>query len=200
MLFDLEDYINAQIIGTNQLQANEIYWVDSYMTANSVRDWHFIQVRRYFEAAINFVSLEQRPTVIEKWDIWTAATFALAPIWKNYWKAIVAIPVQGLFNDGDYYAMSTVPAYSSEGVLVDHSGEEYIVIGEPRRNFWQPDSWENYYIWTAQYTGESDSWEYATFTQELQDQYGAAIEAVMLAEKELVLALEGPDFLQDYQP
>lgn len=200
MLFDLEDYINAGVIGNNQLPATGINWEDTYSTARSTRDNHIKAVMDYFRVAINFVPLEQRPTAIQKWDEWTAATFALSPILYNYWNAVISIQILGVFNEGDHYYKLQLPAYESEGVLVDYSSLGYALVTEPKRYPWSNDSWDYYFVFAYQYTEDTSAFEYKTLTQELQDQYGAAIEAVMLAEKELVLSLEGPDFLQDYQP
>ena len=73
------------------------------------------------------------------------------------------------------------------------------VIREPF-SYWGSDYWGSYYVTIAYYSDNNNGIRYTAVTQELHDQYLTAVQDVMLAEKEVMVAIEGPNFIQDYQP
>ena len=211
MLFDLEDYTYARIIGTNSLPADQISWVGPHTTARATRDAYLKSVNEYVLAAGGCSSAAEKRALESKYFEFLDALRVLGPAMRQFWNAMVSLPLKasGQFEEGDgFYLMEEGTEFTNISYNWP-SGREHLV---EYPKWYQNESYQNFraYAFAAthgdaflqsivdDYSYAVSLYTYAALTQEIYDEYEAAMKAMQLIAKEIMLMGEGRTSFEEY--
>jgi uncharacterized delta-60 repeat protein len=186
MLFDLEDYRSAGIIGPDNKPANQINWVYPYTTFRQTRDAYLKAVNEYFLASQVMCTPEEAQIMNVKYVAFLESNLVLGPLSKEFWQAMVSLPIAGQLTVGDRFNVSEVDKYA------EHSS--YIVYPGVYPN--QPNWVENY-----KSVAKSDAdgeYVFTEMTQQLYDDYKEAFADFQSKVKEIITISEGIESFDDY--
>lgn len=179
MLFDLEDYRNWHIIGPDNLPANQVNWIDPYTTARATRDAYLKAVNEYFLASQCMCTPEEAQSMNVKLLEFLDANLVLGPLTREFWNAMISLPIAGQLNVGDKFNVISVNINSQDSNYLAYPAER------PQDTWWM----QNYK--SVAVADEYGEFVYTEMSQQLYDDHKAALVNSQLKVKEIIVISEG---------
>ena len=179
MLFDLEDYRAWGIIGPDNKPANQINWVNPHTTFRATRDAYLKAVNEYFLSAQVLCTPEEAQTLNVKQLELLESNLVLGPLSKQFWHAMVSLPLAGQLNVGDRFDVLDVNKNAQDS--------SYMVY--PDVSPTQPNWVENYK--SVAVSNPEGEYKFTEMSQEFYNDYKAAFADFQSKMKELIIVSEG---------
>lgn len=179
MLFDLEDYRSQGIIGPNHKPANQVNWVDRFTTSRATRDAYLKAINEYFLSVQVMCTPEEAQTLNVKMLAILDALTVLGPLSRQFWNAMISLPLADQLNVGDRFDVLDVNKYAED--------TNYITYPNYSEQSWWTDNNKSVAIINA----EGGEFTFTEMTQQLYDDHKAAVADFQLKLKELFIVSEG---------
>jgi hypothetical protein len=186
MLFDLEDYRVWGIIGPDNKPANQINWVEPYTTSRATRDAYHKAVNEYFLASQVMCTPEEAQIMNVKYVAFLESNLALGLLSKEFWQAMVSLPITSQLTVGDRFDIMTVGKYDQNSSYMDYPA------ANPNDTWWA-NNYKNVAV-----SNPSGEFTYTEMSQQLYDDYKTAFVGLQSIVKDIIMTSEGVETFNDY--